>query len=109
MKSLTVRRSPSRWTALRKVVVAFAALASIGVVTVGPAFADEDDWNGGRRGWREHREWREHEWREREWRESHPYVYVAPGYDSGYYYAPPPPVYVPPPVPPSINFVFPIR
>ncbi len=106
MKSLATRSSTSRWTALRKVVVAFAALASIGIVTVGPAFADDDDQG---RGWRGHREWREHEWHQREWREYHPYVYVAPGYDSGYYYAPPPVVYAPPPVPPSINFVFPIR
>ncbi len=81
---------------MRSITATIAALGVLFVVATGaPAWADEDDYNGG---WRRH-EWRDYNWREHEWRERArqayappPVVYAPPGY-----YAPPPAYYVPPP------------
>jgi hypothetical protein len=106
MRTSVTRTPKSRLTALSRLLSALAILAAVGVTASGPALADDDDQggHGNHRGWQE-RDYHEHERRQDEWRQHHPYVYTAPDY----YYSPPPAVYVAPPVPPSINFIFPIR
>jgi hypothetical protein len=91
---------------------------ALGLLTVAPAFADDDDeGRHGREGRHEHG-WREHE----RWGWGPPaYVRPAPppvvyyGGPPPVYYAPPPPVYYAPPPPPvvygspSLNVVVPLN
>jgi hypothetical protein len=83
--------------------------AVIGGAAIGPARADDGDWNRGHHEWRG-RDWQEREWREREWRWHHPNAYVYQGYPGYTYYAPPPVYYAPPPVyyqpQNSVDFLF---
>jgi hypothetical protein len=85
------RNSKSRWRALGSMAMAIAAVAVIGLTSIAPAKADDDDWRY-RRAWHD-REGREHAWREYrrdEWRERHPYTgfYYSPGYyQYGYDYS----------------------
>jgi hypothetical protein len=77
------RVSQPRWRTLSSMAMAFAAVAIVGITSVAPAKADDDDWRY-RREWREHHErdaWRER--RDEEWRREHPrariyFSYPAP-------------------------------
>jgi hypothetical protein len=85
--------SMPRWRALGATTLASAAIAVIGVTSIAPAKADDDDWRY-RGGWH-HREWREHR---EHWRPygfgfsysypSYSYTYTYPygSYGYGYYY-----------------------
>ncbi len=80
------RNSMPRWRALGNTTLAIAAVAVIGLMSIAPARADNDDWRY-RRDWRE-REWREH----REYRPTFglyfsspsPYGYYQPYYQYNY-------------------------
>ena len=69
--------------ALGSMAMAFAAVAIVGITSIAPAKADDDDWRY-RREWREHHEreaWQER--RHEEWRREHPragiyFSYPAP-------------------------------
>ena len=82
MKRKDLDQGLSRWRTALATGMALAAVTIIGVTTIAPSKADDDDWRW-RREWREHRareEWRE---RRREWREEHPragiyFSYPAP-------------------------------
>jgi hypothetical protein len=89
----------------KPIVTAFASAAIIFALTIGPARAkhDEDDHDNGR-----HRGWYKHHDHEEDYEAPGPVViYPAPPV---VVYPQPAPVYVAPvPVPPSVNFVFPLR
>jgi hypothetical protein len=95
---------------LRKFVMALVLAGLAGGIAIGPARAEQDDWNRGRDRGHNDREWRGHE-RDRGWQEQarrEEYWREQERREHGYVYAPPPVYYAPPPPPAALNFVFPL-
>ncbi len=76
------RISKPRWRALGSATLALAAVTIIGLTSIAPARANDNDWRY-RRGWHE-REWREHREGWREHRPSLGFYFNSPAPD-GYY------------------------